>query len=119
VEEKNPVRLSGAQRRALRAMGHHLKAVVQIGQGGITDGLVAATVVALQDHELIKISVGRECPVERKTAPGLLADATGAHVAQVVGRTALLYRRRFDEPSVALPGSIEEATRPDPEGEPS
>lgn len=107
----NPVSLTGAQRRTLRGLGHHLKATVQIGNKGITPGLVAATTAALADHELIKISVNSEAPVGRKEAPGALAAACGAHVAQVIGRTALLYRRRFDDPAIQLPGVIVEAPR--------
>lgn len=108
----NPVSLSGAQRRALRALGHHLDAVLQIGQRGITDSVVDAAVEALTRHELIKISVGRESPVDRQEGPVALARLTGSHVAQVLGRTALLYRRRFDDPVVELPGVVEEGPRP-------
>ncbi len=110
----NPVQLTGAQRRALRALGHHLDAVLQIGQRGITDALVEAAIEALTRHELIKVSVGREAPVDRQEAPLALARLTGSHVAQVLGRTALLYRRRFDDPTVELPGVIQEGPRPPP-----
>lgn len=108
----NPVSLTGAQRRTLRGLGHHLKACIQIGKAGVTDGLIATTQAALHDHELIKISVNAEAPVDRKEGPGLLAAGAGAHVAQVIGRTALLYRRRFDDPSIQLPGVVLEAPRP-------
>ncbi len=106
---KNPVNLTGAQRRALRGLGHHLKPVVQIGKSGITDGLVEATEAALLQHELIKIAISGESPDGRKEAPELLATRAGAHVAQVIGRVALLYRRRSEDPSIELPGVIEEA----------
>ncbi len=109
---KNPIRITGAQRRALRALGHHLKPIVQVGKAGMTDGLVAATTDALEQHELIKISVSSESPIDRKTAPTELAEQTGAHVAQVIGRTALLYRRRVEDPEIALPGVVEEALAP-------
>lgn len=108
----NPVSLTGAQRRTLRGLGHHLKACVQIGKAGVTEGLIASTQAALRDHELIKISVNAEAPVDRKAGPALLAEQVGAHVAQVIGRTALLYRRRFDDPQIQLPGVVIEAPRP-------
>ncbi|MBU0553261.1 YhbY family RNA-binding protein [Myxococcota bacterium] len=113
----NPLSLTGAQRRALRGLGHGIKPTVQIGQHGITQGVIDATIAALLQHELIKISIGGEAPVARKEAPGALAQATGSHVAQIIGRTALLYRRRFKDPEIKLPGTIEEAPRPKGEGQ--
>ncbi len=110
----SPILLSGAQRRALRKAGHHLSAVVQIGKNGLTDGLVQATAVALEQHELIKISISRESPVERHDCADELAEQTGSHVAQVIGRIVLLYRRRLENPTVALPGPIAEAAAPAP-----
>ncbi|MCA9542995.1 MAG: YhbY family RNA-binding protein [Myxococcales bacterium] len=107
--------LTGAQKRFLRGLGHSLHPVVQVGQHGVSRGVILATREALRQHELIKISVGRDGPVDRKTAPGLLADGCGAHVAQVIGRTALLYRRRHDDPAIALPGVFEEGPRPGPD----
>ncbi len=108
----SPPSLTGAQRRALRGLGHALKPVVQIGVAGLTDGVVGATADALERHELIKISIGGESPADRKQAPVDLAARTGAHVAGIVGRTALLYRRRAGDPTIELPGPIEEAIEP-------
>lgn len=102
----SPATLTGAQRRALRGLGHHLDPVIQIGKHGVTEALASATAVALLQHELIKISIGREAPVDRKTAPDELAKATGAHVAQVIGFTALLYRRRLENPTIVLPTAV-------------
>lgn len=108
----NPVSLTGKQRRALRGLGHALKPVVQIGAKGVSPPVVQAAVDALDRHELIKVTTLPDGPLDRKAAPAALAEATGAHVAQVIGRTALLYRRRFESPEVVIPGPIEEAPRP-------
>ena len=105
----NPQALTGAQRRVLRGLGHSLKPIVRIGRQGLSEGVIDATKIALEDHELIKISVGPDCPLPRKEAPHALGGRTGSHVAQIIGRTALLYRRRFKEPELKLPGAITEA----------
>lgn len=107
----NPVSLTGAQRRALRALGHALKPIVRIGRNGVTDGIVGATAAVLDDHELIKVSLAGESEPERREEAEELARRTGSHVAQVIGRVGLLYRRRHDDPEVALPGPIEEGPR--------
>ncbi|MEZ4463214.1 MAG: YhbY family RNA-binding protein [bacterium] len=110
MTDLNPLALTGAQRRHLRALGHHLAAVIQIGQRGLTPALVSATAEALERHELIKLSVARDAPVERAEAVNWLARETGSHVAQLLGRTALLYRRRAQDPEVELPGvTVEQA----------
>ncbi len=88
--------LNGKQRRRLRALGHHLEPVVIIGQSGVTPGVVSATQQALNDHELIKVKVG-EGPEERHEAAEKLAQETGAEVAQVLGRTFLLFKQREED----------------------
>lgn len=109
---KNPISLTGRQKRVLRGYGHHLRPLIWIGKSGVTDNLVQATLEALASHELIKVSTGTEAPQDRKTSPTELAARTGSHVAQIIGRVALLYRRRWDKPTVVIPGTIEEAPRP-------
>ena len=94
--------LNGKQRRTLRAMGHHLEPVVQVGHAGITPGVVAALEQALWDHELVKVKVGSEAPGDRKAVAAELAEATGAELAQILGRTLLLYKPNPDEPRIQL-----------------
>lgn len=95
--------LTGSAIRYLRGLGHHLDPVVQIGKEGITDALVAATNEALRTHELIKVKVGTEAPVERKEAAPELAEKTGSTLAQILGRTLLLYKRHPSKPKIELP----------------
>ena len=85
--------LNGKQRRSLRALGHHLKVVVQVGAQGVTEQVIDATVEALKDHELIKVKIA-EGPLDRHETSAALAEATHAQLAQLIGRTALLFRAR-------------------------
>jgi RNA-binding protein len=104
VKPKDPPgELSGKQRRALRALGHHLSAVLQVGHEGVTDAVVAQAEAQLEAHELIKVKVAETAPEDRKTSAADLAERAGAHLAQVLGRTALLYRRRKEKPAIVLP----------------
>jgi RNA-binding protein len=96
--------LSGKQRRHLRALGHHLHAVVQIGHDGVTDALALETDRQIEAHELIKVKVSENAPLERHDAADALAQRCSAEVAQVLGRTALLYRPRKEKPEIVLPG---------------
>lgn len=95
--------LTGKQRRHLRALGHHLEPVVQLGKLGLTDAVTAAVEDAIERHELVKVRLGTECPDDRHEVADKLAAALGAEAAQVVGRTLLLYRRHPKEPKITLP----------------
>jgi RNA-binding protein len=95
--------LTGKQRRHLRALGHHLDPVVQVGHDGVNDAVVRQADAQLQAHELIKVRIGENSPQERHDAAEMLADRTRAHLAQILGRTALLYRARKDNPEIVLP----------------
>lgn len=97
--------LTGKQRRHLRGLGHELRPVVQVGKGGIDDGVVKAIDQALADHELVKVKVGEGAGLDRHDAAGELATQTRSEVAQVLGNTVLLYRADPDDPKIVLPRS--------------
>ncbi|MGQ0506258.1 MAG: ribosome assembly RNA-binding protein YhbY [Myxococcaceae bacterium] len=93
--------LTGKQRRKLRAMGHHLDPVVLVGASGVTEGVIAAVDQALQDHELIKVKVN-EGPDDRHEAAEKLSEKTASAVAQVLGRTVLLFRKRDEKSKIEV-----------------
>jgi RNA-binding protein len=95
--------LTGKAARHLRSLGHHLDPVIQIGKEGITEGVVAATREALLAHELVKVKVLQDAPVDRKVAGADLASRAGAALAQTLGRTLLLYKRHPHKPKIVLP----------------
>lgn len=88
--------LTGKQRRALRAVGHHLEPVVIVGQSGVTEGVLGAVSQALADHELIKVKIN-EGPETRHEAAARMAEGTGAELVQLLGRTALLFKKREED----------------------
>jgi RNA-binding protein len=107
-------KLSGAALRKLRALGHSLTAVVAVGKDGLTDSVVAAVDSAIGTHELVKVKIQREAPVDRHEAGIELAARTGSVLAQVIGRTLLLYRRHPKKPKIDL-----KETRPKRTGGPA
>jgi RNA-binding protein len=107
VKKKKPrapsLPLTGKQKSYLRSLAHPLKPVVQIGHQGLTAGVVAALEVALEQHELIKVKVAGECEIDAVDLGPDIEKATQARVAQVIGRTVVLYRQRLQEPKIVLP----------------
>lgn len=95
--------LSGKAVRHLRSLGHHLDPVVFVGKDGVSNAVVTATRNALRTHELVKVRIGTEAPVDRKEVGVELAQRAGAHLAQTLGRTLLLYKRHPHKPKIVLP----------------
>lgn len=89
--------LTGKQARFLRGLGHKLQPVVMIGRQEMSDDVVAAVDEALQAHELIKIKLQEGCLTDRRVVAEELAAKTDAAVAQVLGKTILLYRPSENE----------------------
>jgi len=94
--------LTGKQKRFLRGLGHSLNPVITIGKGEISEPLVHETNEALAHHELIKVKILESCILDRHEVAAELAAACGAEMAQVLGRTFLLYRKAV-EPKLELP----------------
>ncbi|MCP4806550.1 MAG: ribosome assembly RNA-binding protein YhbY [Proteobacteria bacterium] len=94
--------LTNKQLKHLKALGHHLNAVVQVGNKGVTEAVLAKTSEELDNHELIKLKVGQGTGSSKEVAAAL-AEGCTAEVVQVLGRTLLLYRRRAEDPEIVLP----------------
>jgi RNA-binding protein len=104
---------SGKLRKALRAAGHHLDPVVQIGKEGLSAALLAELDAQLLAHELVKVKVGTESPDDRFGVADRLAGEAGTQVAQVLGRTVLVYRRHPERPRFE-PGEAKPAAAREP-----
>jgi RNA-binding protein len=94
--------LTSKQARHLRALAHHLDPVVMVGDRGVTDAVVAKVDVELDNHELIKVRIHDDREGVRAAAAEL-AERTGAELAQIIGKIAVLYRRRKKKPAIRLP----------------
>jgi RNA-binding protein len=84
-------------------MAHGLEPVVLLGRDGATDAVLDAVARELKARELIKVRLPELEGAERKAAAGELAERAGAELVQVLGRVVVLYRRRDEEPRIALP----------------
>ena len=100
-EETTVVALTGKQKRSLRAVGHHLSVVVQVGSEGVTEGVVGAVTQALIDHELVKIQINDERDA-RDVAAQKLASETGGEIAQQLGKTLLLFKQRKEKSKIKI-----------------
>ena len=95
--------LTGKQRQFLKGLAHPLSPLVRLGKGGLTDAVISETRKSLHSHELIKVRIDVDESSERKALAEKLAAATEAHLAGTIGKIAILYRQRDEEPEIELP----------------
>ena len=95
--------LTPKQRQFLKGLAHPLSPVVRIGRGGVSEGVVAEARKSLLAHELIKVRIDAEDSDDRRELAEKLAAAADAQIAGTVGKTAILYRARDEEPTIKLP----------------
>jgi len=91
------MQLTGAQRKYLRGLAHHLNPGALVGRTGVTSALLEEIEKALDAAELIKIKFVDHKDKETKTS--LLDDIvrkTRACPAGMVGHVAVLFRQHKD-----------------------
>lgn len=94
--------LSNKQKQHLKGLAHSIKPVVQLGNNGLTEGVLAEIEGAINHHELIKVKV----PTDDKEEKALIIDAivreTGAFKLQTIGHVVVLYKQS-EEKKIELP----------------
>lgn len=94
--------LSNKQKQYLKGLAHSLKPVVQLGNNGLTEGVLAEIENALNHHELIKVKI----PTDDKEEKSLIIDAiireTAAVKVQTIGHVLVIYKPS-DERKIELP----------------
>jgi len=87
--------LTGAQKKYLRGLAHHLKPVVQVGKSGVTEGVLESIGQALDVHELIKVKLTDPQGRKKELAEEIAGRSGGAWVG-LVGNVVTLYLRQPD-----------------------
>ena len=94
--------ITSSTRKKYRQIGHHLRPIVTVGNPGITSGVIEEMQRALHDHELIKIKLNIEKKSERAREVKDLSTALNAHLIQMIGKNALLYKKNPGAKSSSL-----------------
>ncbi len=84
--------LTTKQIRQLRSLAHHLKPVVMIGDKGMNDNILTELNIALEHHELIKVTIAGASKDERRALTDDICKASNAVLIQLIGRISILYR---------------------------
>ncbi|MGP4041786.1 ribosome assembly RNA-binding protein YhbY [Gracilibacillus sp. D59] len=97
------MKLTGKQKRFLRAEAHHLNPIFQVGKDGVNDNMIKQIGEALEKRELIKVSVLQNCMEDKDDVAEAIAEGTEAYVVQIIGNTIVLYKESAENKSITLP----------------
>ena len=81
------------QKVKLRSLAMNLRPIFQVGKEGLSDNLIQGLNDALEAHELIKISVLKNCSANIKEIAYDIASRTNSELIQVIGRNIVFYRK--------------------------
>jgi len=84
--------LTGKQRSYLKALANSIDTIIQIGKGGVTDGVLKQIDDALNARELVKVSILQNSMLEAKAVANEVAKSLGAEFVQSIGSKFVLYR---------------------------
>ena len=95
--------LSKKQIKFLRAKCHDLKAVIMLGQKGLTDEVLNEIEIALDFHELIKIKLAADDKNARKQMITDICEKTQSEEVQSIGKTLSIFRDNPNKEAIELP----------------
>lgn len=95
--------LTGKQKRYLRSKAHHLQPVMQVGKSGVSENMLEQISLALESHELIKVSILNNCEDDKDEVAEQLATGTDSELVQLIGKTVVLYRESVEHKQIELP----------------
>ncbi len=94
--------LTSKQRARLRAMGHDLDTIFQIGKVGITEETCKQLENALEARELIKARVLENSGYTAKEAANIIAEQIDCDVVSCVGTRFVLYKESTKNKRIEL-----------------
>mgnify|MGYP001073568231 CR=1 FL=1 len=102
-------KLTGKQKRFLRAQAHNMNPVFQIGKNDLSEDIVMEYEDALSKRELMKVQILQNATIEPKEAALFIEEHSDITVVQVIGKVLVLYlpatEDKYKKYSTELPRS--------------
>ncbi len=95
--------MTSKQRSYLKGLAMNIEPIFQIGKSSLTPEVVEAVSESFNTHELIKVSVLKNCFDDPKMIAQALGERTRSEVVQVIGKKIVLYKKNKDNPKIELP----------------
>ena len=95
--------MTSKQRSYLKGLAMNIDPIVQVGKGSVTPELIEGVTECFNTHELIKLTVLKNCLDDPKAVAQTVADRTRSELVQVIGRKFVLYKPYKKDPKIILP----------------
>ena len=95
--------MTSKQRAYLKGLAMNLEPIFQVGKSSVTPEIVNASSECINTHELIKLSVLKNCFDDPREIANVIAERTHSQVVQVIGKKIVLYKPDKDDPKIVLP----------------
>ncbi len=94
--------LTGKERAYLKGLAQNIDPLIQLGKDGINEGFLKQMDKLLEDHELVKIKVLQNAPVEVDEIVDEILEKTGAEFVQKIGKKLTIYRESKENKKIQL-----------------
>ncbi len=84
--------LSNKQKQYLKGLAHPLKPIIQLGNNGFTEGVLAEIESALAHHELIKVKIPTDDRDEKQLIIDAIVRETAAVKVQTIGHVLVIFK---------------------------
>lgn len=95
--------MTSKQRAYLRSLAQNISPIMQIGKQCLSPEITSAVYECFNTHELIKISILKNCSDDPTEVASTLAERTHSELVHVIGKKMVLYKPFKDEPVITLP----------------
>ena len=94
--------LTEKERAYLKGLAQNIDPLIQLGKDGINEGFLKQMDKLLEDHELVKIKVLQNAPVEVDEIVDEILEKTGAEFVQKIGKKLTIYRESKENKKIQL-----------------
>lgn len=103
--------LTNKQKRYLKKLAHHEKAIFQVGKSDVTENMIKQLNDALEKRELLKVKVLQNSSLGKEEIAEQLVQGTDSEIVQIIGNQIILYKQSIDNQTIHLPKDNENEIR--------
>lgn len=95
--------ITSKQRSYLKSISNGIKAIFQLGKGGIDDNFLKQIDEALENREILKISILENSGFETREASEIICEKLKCEGVLAIGSKLVLYRKSEKNSKIVLP----------------